>query len=166
MLRAGTEDERDNVLGRVLNERAPILAFSQRSRREREADPSGAPGRWKDDDGAGAPMAPAGRWWRAAGVVGRPAVGFRGALAGRRGEGGWRPGRGARGPRRGVVVGRRRSPQDRRSNSRTPWRSGGVSGSWLRPRQVRFPGRSRFGRTLHDAIDRGSMVVRSRLRAL
>jgi hypothetical protein len=30
VLLAGTEDERDNVLGRLLNERGPIVAFSQK----------------------------------------------------------------------------------------------------------------------------------------
>jgi len=37
---AGTEDERDNVLGRLITEHDPIIAFSQRSRKESDGDVS------------------------------------------------------------------------------------------------------------------------------
>src|SRR4029434_748494 len=48
VLLAGTEDERDNVLGRLLCERGPILLFSQRSRRELETESARAADRRAD----------------------------------------------------------------------------------------------------------------------
>jgi len=54
VLLAGTEDERDNVLGRLLNERGPILLFSQRSRRELETESARPPDKRANGDAIGA----------------------------------------------------------------------------------------------------------------
>jgi len=52
---AGTEDERDNVLGRLLTEHDPIIAFSQRSRKESEGDaaPDQLPAGTPEESGVG-----------------------------------------------------------------------------------------------------------------
>ena len=83
ILGAGTEDERDNVLGRVLNERAPITALSQRSRREREADSARSPGESEDGDGVTALIASREALFSVVGVVRETLHRIRGRLGGR-----------------------------------------------------------------------------------
>ena len=69
ILLAGTEDERDNVLGRVLNERGPIVVFSQRSRKELDAESSRTPDNREDGDAVGAPIRSTGVLSAIVGVV-------------------------------------------------------------------------------------------------
>ena len=83
ILQAGTEDERDNVLGRLLNERAPILAFSQRSRREREAESTRPPGKWEEGSEVGALTASREALSSVVGAVRKTVDRIRGRLGGR-----------------------------------------------------------------------------------
>ena len=69
ILLAGTEDERDNVLGRLLSERGPILVVAQRSRRDLEAESAPTPDEWADSNAVGTLMESPGALSSIVGVV-------------------------------------------------------------------------------------------------
>ena len=71
------------MLGRLLNERAPILAFSQRSRREREAESTRPPGKWEEGSEVGALTASREALSSVVGAVRKTVDRIRGRLGGR-----------------------------------------------------------------------------------
>jgi len=83
VLLAGTEDERDNVLGRLLNERGPILLFSQRSRRELETESARPPDKRANGDAIGALIGSPRALSSIAGAVRKTVERIRGRLTGR-----------------------------------------------------------------------------------
>ncbi|HZM92218.1 MAG TPA: hypothetical protein VFB92_02310 [Vicinamibacterales bacterium] len=83
ILFAGTEDERDNVLGRLLNERGPILVFSQKSRRELEADPANTSDKWDGGSAVGPQMASPVALSSIVGAIGKTVDRIRERLSGR-----------------------------------------------------------------------------------
>ena len=83
ILLAGTEDERDNVLGRLLNERGPILVFSQKSRRELDADSPNTPEKWEGGGAIGPDIATPVALSSIAGAIRRTVDRIRERLSGR-----------------------------------------------------------------------------------